>query len=452
MLLTSLSFLVVQIPAFLVDDQKTLSLTTSDEFARESQAELLFVGVGAVSCVIFFFVYMYLQYAGAHADGDGETDESQPQPEVSSKDLLLKKSTADHAPGHEILTNLAGGHLPPRRMSNTGEHIWNVAQREGVGFAAYLDTFRKENDAELEAQREGTAAAHQGLLNKVEMRSNLQQVLRACFKKYSVPVKTLQNDRGRLLYQGEFRLLLQEMKLGYSNEEIDYHFQKADANDDKGINFREFMSSFVNLAANPPSQELSQRELKEATVDDDSEDENDSDDEEDEFKHLPEQERRRRIMMKSWWMMGMGTFIVLVFSDPMVDVLAGLGKKTGISAFYISFILAPLASNASELVAAFKYAKKKTPESITTSLSTLEGAAVMNNTFCLGIFFALLYFRGIPWKFTAETVAVLCVEYVMFVFAFTVRVQKLVHSLFVLAIYPASLALVWMLENLLKLD
>merc|ERR1712185_446778 len=142
--------------------------------------------------------------------------------------------------------------------------------------------------------------------------------------------------------------------------------------------------------------------------------------------------------MKSWWMMGTGTFIVLLFSDPMVDVLAGLGKKTGVSAFYISFVLAPLASNASELVAAFNYAKKKTPESITTSLSTLEGAAVMNNTFCSGIFFALVFWRGIPWKFTAEMVVVLLVEYIMFVFAFSFRVQKLVHSFAVLAIYPAS--------------
>ncbi len=33
-----------------------------------------------------------------------------------------------------------------------------------------------------------------------------------------------------------------------------------------------------------------------------------------------------------------------VFSDPMVDVLNQIGVKTGIGAFYTSFLLAPLAA------------------------------------------------------------------------------------------------------------
>ena len=57
-------------------------------------------------------------------------------------------------------------------------------------------------------------------------------------------------------------------------------------------------------------------------------------------------------------------------------------RVAGIPAFFISFVLAPLASNASELIAAMNYASKKTKTSITTSLNTLEGAAIMNNTFC----------------------------------------------------------------------
>ncbi len=66
---------------------------------------------------------------------------------------------------------------------------------------------------------------------------------------------------------------------------------------------------------------------------------------------------------------------VLVFSDPAVEVLNEIGVRTGIPAFYISFVLAPLASNASELVAGYKYATKKTPTAMTISLATLLGAA-----------------------------------------------------------------------------
>ncbi len=74
----------------------------------------------------------------------------------------------------------------------------------------------------------------------------------------------------------------------------------------------------------------------------------------------------------------------VLFSDPAVDVLSDIGKRLDVNAFYISFILAPLASNASELVAAYNYGCKKTQAMMTISLSTLEGAACMNNTFCIG--------------------------------------------------------------------
>ena len=51
-----------------------------------------------------------------------------------------------------------------------------------------------------------------------------------------------------------------------------------------------------------------------------------------------------------------------------------MGARTGVPPFYISFVLAPLASNASELLASFSYAQKKTSKTITISLATLLGA------------------------------------------------------------------------------
>ena len=67
-------------------------------------------------------------------------------------------------------------------------------------------------------------------------------------------------------------------------------------------------------------------------------------------------------------------------------------------AFYVAFVLAPLASNASELIAAYSYAAKKTPRTIGIALSALTGAGSMNNTFCLGIFMGLVVFRGLAWQ------------------------------------------------------
>lgn len=84
--------------------------------------------------------------------------------------------------------------------------------------------------------------------------------------------------------------------------------------------------------------------------------------------------------------MSLGTGLIILFSDPMVDVLSNVGARTGVAPFYIAFVLAPLASNTSELIASLNYSKKKTRKTITIALSTLEGAACMNNTFCLAIF------------------------------------------------------------------
>ena len=146
-------------------------------------------------------------------------------------------------------------------------------------------------------------------------------------------------------------------------------------------------------------------------------------------------------------MMAIGLTLILVFSDPTVDVMSNLGQRVGIPPFYVAFILAPLASNASELIASLNYASKKTRKTITVGLSALEGAACMNNTFCLAIFMALIYFKQLAWKFSAETIAILAVECLIAGIAMC-KTQRLWHALFALSLFPLSIAMVAILEGL----
>eukprot|EP00539_Tryblionella_compressa_P021972 CAMPEP_0178891708 /NCGR_PEP_ID=MMETSP0747-20121128/19090_1 /TAXON_ID=913974 /ORGANISM="Nitzschia punctata, Strain CCMP561" /LENGTH=182 /DNA_ID=CAMNT_0020561585 /DNA_START=9 /DNA_END=556 /DNA_ORIENTATION=- len=134
-----------------------------------------------------------------------------------------------------------------------------------------------------------------------------------------------------------------------------------------------------------------------------------------------------------------------ISSDPMVDVMQEIAVRAGISPFYVSFVLAPLASNASEVVASMFYAAKKTRKTMTVSLSALEGAACMNNTFCLSIFMALIFFRGLAWQYTAETISIVIVELIM---ALMVRssIMTTGEAFCVLSIFPLSLVLVATLE------
>eukprot|EP00171_Calliarthron_tuberculosum_P010092 IDg10092t1 len=159
----------------------------------------------------------------------------------------------------------------------------------------------------------------------------------------------------------------------------------------------------------------------------------------------------RRILMRSFRMMVIGTVLVLIFADPTVAVMQDLASRIGISAFYISFALAPLASNASEVVAAYSYATKKTRKTVTVSFSTLLGAAILNNTFVLAIFMVLIVVKGLAWQFTAETITILVVEVALFFFS-QKRVQTLRDGFLVLSLYPGALLLIAFLENVVGLN
>ncbi|GAB0492147.1 hypothetical protein MMPV_003407 [Pyropia vietnamensis] len=180
--------------------------------------------------------------------------------------------------------------------------------------------------------------------------------------------------------------------------------------------------------------------------------------EDDEEEEVPEDLRHddpkvqlALIKKRAFTMMGLGTAMVLLFSDPMCSVLNSIGGRIGVDPFFISFILAPLASNASELIAAGAYAAKKTKRTITISFATLLGAAIMNNTFCLGIFLLLVWAKGLEWQFTAETMAILVVEAFMFYFA-SKRNLVTRDGYLILSLFPLSLLLCFFLQNVVGLN
>jgi len=229
------------------------------------------------------------------------------------------------------------------------------------------------------------------------------------------------------------------------------------------IGLNEFVAGFfkyyIQHKNSGKTTEALQRDRE--TIDEDPEDaaggeETEDEDEEEtpewlDTESLSEEEQHAALIKSSCIQMAMGTFIVLLFSDPMVDVLSELGARSGIPAFFVAFILAPLASNASELIASISYASKKKVECSDVSFGQLLGAAIMNNTFCLGIFLALICFRPLVWTFTAETLSILIIELIMAYYAckttHTVSDAVLVGSLF-----PISIVLVYVLEYQIGLN
>jgi len=285
-----------------------------------------------------------------------------------------------------------------------------------------------------------TSSGKDQTLLRTEQMKRLKAIVKPFFKRFD-------NDNSKTLSRTEAGRMLGE--LGYRHDQSTKIFAELDVNKDNAVSLSELTDHLFEFMKDPErmreAPKVSDRDL---TADEDEEEEEVPED----LASLSPREQRKRVIFRSMWMMGLGTALVLVFSDPMVDCLSEWGNRLGISPFYISFVLAPFASNASELLSAYTYARKKTEKNITTSLSTLVGAACMNNTFVLGIFLALIYLQGLAWQFTAETIAMVLIQWVIGLLTMVSKKQTMLHAVLILLCYPGCLFIVWFLENKVGLD
>lgn len=83
---------------------------------------------------------------------------------------------------------------------------------------------------------------------------------------------------------------------------------------------------------------------------------------------------------------------------------------------------------------------------ITILLLQIYGSATMNNTLCLAVFLALVYFRNLTWDFSAEVLVILIVCIVMGLFASFRTTYQLWTCFVAFLFYPLSLALVYVLD------
>jgi len=170
----------------------------------------------------------------------------------------------------------------------------------------------------------------------------------------------------------------------------------------------------------------------------------DGDEEEEQYYELTDNQ------LKFWafLQLGIGTLLCCIFSDPMVSVIGNFSNTLGISSFFVSFMVTPIASNAAEIYSSLIFASKKTSEGISMGFSALYGAACMNNTFVLCIFCALVFFRELQWTFVAETIVIVLTFIIVGIMGMkqTVTVWK---GAVVITLFPLSLVLVALLDSLL---
>lgn len=261
-------------------------------------------------------------------------------------------------------------------------------------------------------------------------------------------------DGNNTLQNSEIRVFLKDFHEHITEDEVNAILHKVDQNQDNEISLDEFVVLCYHLITYEDDGDEKEaidhvgEAVKEYVFTDDDEEEEHEEMPED-FYDLSPEDQQKAIKLRAFKMLALGTVLVVYFSDPMVEVMQEIAVRASISPFYVSFVLAPLASNSSEVLASVFYAKKKTSKTMTVALSTLEGAACMNNTFCLSIFMALIYFRGLAWQYTAETASIVIVQFVMAYFVTQGKpVMTTKKALIVLSIFPLSLLFVAFLEAL----
>jgi len=274
----------------------------------------------------------------------------------------------------------------------------------------------------------------------------LKNVLKGTFQRYDA-------DNNGTLQLTEVTRFLEDLHENPSANDVETLFAKYDTDGNGNICMDEFVLgcySFIKAghAVNTGSNPSTETKVARSSVTKAKTEHGEEEEEEEvppEIASLPAEEQQYAIKKMAFSMLAVGTALVLMFADPMVEVMQEIAFRVDISPFYVSFVLAPLASNASEVIASQYYAAKKTSKTITVSLSALQGAACMNNTFCLAIFMGLIYFRGLAWQYTAETISIVLVQLIIFAMTRGETSSKL-QGLAIMAIFPLSIVLVAGLE------
>jgi Ca2+/Na+ antiporter len=330
-----------------------------------------------------------------------------------------------------------------------------------VGYIAYMYCTSDGSDLQKKVIADGITSGDLTLAgaiaaNKDHKEELLKSMVPAFFKKYD-------DDGNKTIDVVEFSHVLRDLgEPVKNNEDLNAEFKKAySSGSPHDLTLSEFTQYIDDYMSNKCKM-LATKNYASKTGSDRKDSryrlKSDDDDDDDEVELPPElqdktpEEQARGMLVNACWNMGVGTILVCLFADPAVDVFDEWGVKWGISSFYVGFLLAPFASNASELLVAYGMALKKTSKSVTCSLESLIGAACMNNTLCLAVFFALIYFRNLAWKFKAETLGIMVIQWIMALIVLSSNTQRKAFGFVILALYPLCLLIVWFCENELGWD
>jgi len=361
------------------------------------------------------------------------------------------------------LTGFFGYLLYQFIKSTSGNDVYKNLLREAVtqkaivegmlSLSVALGEFVAQSDEWINSEKSNEpycqlASKSKNLAMPSEVYNKLLHILNPIFIKYD------RDPKDGMLNKQEMHFMFRDLHENISDTQINNLFHQFDIDRDGRISFEEFIyaTAFVikksyqgKLTPVPSDESSSNQQLSSFSYEDGDEGEM-----EEMPRDLAEQrpeKQQRAIKWRAVSLLVLGTALILLFSDPMVLVFGEIATRTGIPPFYVSFVLAPLISNAPEIFASQYYARKKTRRSMTIAFTTLQGSAAMNNTVCLSIFMGLVHFRGIAWNYSAETMSILAVEIILAIMT-RKRVLNVADACIIALFFPLSLLLIVIFESL----
>lgn len=394
MVATATTFFVVQVPVFMYT-KRDLNEVGNEDF---------WLIVSLVLCCTWFLAYLEMSLRGSESDD-------------AFQDKLVDKTVEGIKEGKVTIRGL---------LASVDEDKWKILRQINCG----------------------------GLSEQLVERStweelgHLKKVLLYFFSHYDT------NKNGTISFD-EFRMLMKDLNENLDEATQRVIFAETDKDHNNDLSYQEFLDLIVNFSTQPWRPQKTTKTVRHPTAlyagdvvpESDEVDEADEEDMPSDLADLSPDEQQQLLRGRAFWKLTLGLALVLIFTYPMCDLLTTMGDKLDMSSFYVAFLLAPIAANASELATALKLASKKTKGSIDQALSALEGAAIMNNTFVLGIFMTLILCKRYVWKFAAETITVVVFQFMIGACVRTSKTQNLFVALCILMCYPMSLVCVRALKS-----
>ncbi|XP_073025872.1 sodium/calcium exchanger NCL2-like [Primulina eburnea] len=145
----------------------------------------------------------------------------------------------------------------------------------------------------------------------------------------------------------------------------------------------------------------------------------------------------------------LGTFMLCALSEPLIKSVASFAQAANLSSFSVSYLAIPFALNYGVAVQSIASARQKTQKSISLTLSALYSGVFMNNIVGLIVFLTPVYARDLLSNVSAEVLVVLIICIVMTLLTSVRTTYPVWVGYLVLVLYPISLALVYLLTNVL---